>query len=146
MAGEIFGSSYDTFAGMLAIDEKGAELRWLADHPYDSNERLSAAVQSFPMLVKPGGKLGFPKEYEDNQRARRTVIGQDKDGRILFMIASQGDFTLHQLSVYLTESDLNLEIAFNLDGGPSSGILVANPQEIIPAQTLLPFVILVYPQ
>jgi hypothetical protein len=51
---------------------------------------------------------------------------------------------LHQLSMYLTESDLNLDIAINLDGGGSTGILVANPREIISPNTLLPFVILVY--
>jgi len=142
--GEKIGSGYDEFAGMLAITDNGAQLRWLADEPYDPNEQLLAALQSFPVLVRPGGELGFPERYEDNQQARRTVIGQDKNSRIILIVASQGYFTLHQLSVYLTESDLNLDIAVNLDGGPSSGILLANPQEIIPAQTLLPLVITAY--
>ena len=61
---------------------------------------------------------------------------------MLFMVAPEGYFTLHQLSVYLTESDLNLDIAVNLDGGGSTGILVANPPEIIPPTRPLPFVIL----
>jgi hypothetical protein len=142
--GRSIGNSYDTYAGMLAINELDAELRWLADKPYDPNENLSAALQSFPVLIKPVGKMGFPEQYEDGVQARRTVIGQDLDGRILFIVASQGYFTLHQFSVYLTESDLNLSIAVNLDGGPSSGILVTNPPEIIPAQTPLPFVIVAY--
>lgn len=142
--GVAIGSSYDTFAGMLAINDHGAELRWLEDDPYDPNEPLMAALQSFPILIKPDGELGFPEQYEDNLQAQRTVIGQDIDGRMLLIITSQGYFTLHQLSVYLTESNLNLDIAINLDGGPSSGILVANPHEIIPAETLLPLVILVY--
>jgi uncharacterized protein YigE (DUF2233 family) len=142
--GEIFGSSYDAYAGMLAISDHGTELRWLANQPYNPNESLLAALQSFPMLVKPGGELGFTEQYEDSLKARRTVIAQDQDGRILFIVASRGYFTLHQLSVYLTESDLHLDIAVNLDGGPSSGILIAKPQEIIPAQGLLPVVILAY--
>jgi hypothetical protein len=129
---------------MLAIHELGAELRWLIEKPYDPAERLLAALQSFPVLVKPGGQLGFPEQHEDNIPARRTVIAQDRDGRILFLIAPRGTFTLHQLSVYLTESDLNLDIAINLDGGPSAGILVAHPWEVIGSQTSLPFVILVY--
>jgi hypothetical protein len=62
------------------------------------------------------------------------------------MVAPQGYFTLHELSVYLTESDLNLDVALNLDGGGSTGILIANPREIISPNTLLPFVILVYPR
>ena len=58
--GEPFGSSYEPFAGMLAISDHGAELRWLTEKPYDPNEPLRAALQSFPLLVKPGGELGFP--------------------------------------------------------------------------------------
>lgn len=142
--GGSFGSSYDSFAGMLAISDEAVELRWLAEKPYDPGEPLRAALQSFPLLVKPGGELGFPAQYEDNLKARRTVIGQDWEGRILLLVAPQGYFTLHQLSLYLTESDLQLHIALNLDGGPSSGILLADPPESIPSQSLLPFVILVH--
>ena len=142
--GEAFGRSFNGFGGMLAIDQSGAELRWLVQEPYNSDEPLQAALQSFPILVQPGGELGFPAERENHARARRTVIAQDRDGRILFMVAPEGYFTLHQLSVYLTESDLNLDIALNLDGGGSTGILVARPREIIAPRTLLPFVILVY--
>lgn len=142
--GEASGRSYGGFGGMLAIKEDRAELRWLVQKPYNSYEPLQAALQSFPILVQPGGELGFGAERENNVSARRTVIGQDKNGRILFIVAPQGYFTLHQLSVYLTESDLNLDIAVNLDGGGSTGILVANPREIITPNRSLPFVILVY--
>jgi uncharacterized protein YigE (DUF2233 family) len=142
--GEASGSSFDDFGGMLAINESRAELRWLVQKPYNAYERLQAALQSFPILVQPGGELGFGPERENGVSARRTVIGQDKDGRILFIVAPQGYFTLHQLSVFLTESDLNLDIAMNLDGGGSTGILMASPRDIIPPTRPLPFVILVY--
>lgn len=142
--GQARGQSFDGFGGMLAVKPDRAELRWLVEQPYNSHERLQAALQSFPMLVKPGGELGFGTERENYAKARRTVIAQDQDGRILFIVAPLGYFTLHQLSVYLTESDLHLDIAVNLDGGGSTGILVANPREIIPSKVLLPFVILVY--
>lgn len=144
LKGKTFGSSFKGFGGMLAIDRARAELRWLVEKPYNSDEPLQAALQSFPILVKPGGRIGFPAARENHAKARRTIIGQDSDGRILFIVAPQGYFTLHELSVYLTESDLNLDIAVNLDGGGSTGILVANPREIIPSKVLLPFVILVY--
>ena len=142
--GKALGSSFEGFGGMLAINQDQAELRSLVQKPYNSNEPLQAALQSFPILVQPGGKLGFGVEREDNARARRTVIAQDKHGRVLFIVAPEGYFTLHELSVYLTESNLNLDIAVNLDGGGSTGVLVANPREIIPSKVLLPFVILVY--
>lgn len=141
--GQAFGHGFNG-GGMLTINESRAELRWLAQEPYNPLEPLQAALQSFPILVTPGGGLGFGAERESNVTARRTVIGQDKAGRILFMVAPQGYFTLHQLSVYLTESDLNLDIAVNLDGGGSTGIIVADPYEIIPPNRPLPFVIQVF--
>jgi hypothetical protein len=144
--GRAVGRSFHGFGGMLAIRPSGAELRWLVEKPYNPYERLEAALQSFPILVKPGGELGFGAERENHVSARRTVIAQDKDSRILVMVAPQGYFTLHQLSVYLTESDLNLDIAINLDGGGSTGILVANPRELISSDRPIPFVILVYPR
>ena len=144
--GQAFGRSFRASGGMLAIAGDRAELRWLAREPYTSAEPLQAALQSFPMLVEPGGRLGFGPERESYARARRTVIAQDTQGRILFLVAPQGYFTLHQLSRYLTESDLGLEIAINLDGGGSTGILVADPRELISPTRPIPFVILVYPR
>ena len=142
--GKASGSSIYGYGGMLAINASSAELRWLAQRPYNPTEPLQAALQSFPILVKPGGELGFGAERENNVKSRRTALGQDKDGRILLIIAPQGYFTLHQLSVYLTESDLHLDIAVNLDGGGSTGIMVASPLEIIHTRRAIPFVILVY--
>jgi uncharacterized protein YigE (DUF2233 family) len=144
--GEVIGSSYGAFAGMLAVTPNGPELRWLAQQPYNPDEPLLAGLQSFPILVKPGGVMGFPAENEDNKSARRTVIGQDRQGRILLMVASKGYPTLHQLSVYLADSDLDLDMAVNLDGGPSRGVLVANPPEGIAAFSALPIVITVHPR
>ena len=117
IAGVPMGTSYGDFGGMFAINENGPKLRWLAQQPYDPNEVLHSALQSFPILVKPGGELGFPAVNEDNLMARRTVIAQDQSGNILLMVAPQGNLTLHQLSAFLTNTDLDLDIAVNLDGG-----------------------------
>jgi uncharacterized protein YigE (DUF2233 family) len=142
--GETLQRGVNRFEGLVAIDPDGAEVRWLDKQPYGSSEPLQAALQSFPILVEPGGGLGFPAGRDSQARARRTVIAQDRDGRVLFMIAPQGYFTLHELSAYLTESDLDLDIALNLDGGGSTGIFVADPRDSIPPTRPLPFVILVY--
>ena len=50
---------------------------WFAARPHTPDEPLQYALQSFPMLVKPGGILGYPDE--DGRPARRTVIGMDGD-------------------------------------------------------------------
>jgi exopolysaccharide biosynthesis protein len=144
--GKAIGSSYGDFAGMLAITDSGPELRWMAEKPYQPSEPIRYGLQSFPILIKPGGEMGFPVQYEDNIQARRTVIGQDQDGQILLLVTSRGVFTLHKLSLYLSQSDFDLDIAINLDGGPSSGILLVDPYEEIPPFSLLPVVITVYAQ
>jgi hypothetical protein len=138
------GASYGDFGGMLAISGGHPELRWLAQRPHDPNEPLQSALQSFPILVKPGGELGFGPEHEDDVQARRSVIAQDQAGRIFMMVAPQGNLTLHQLSAFLTNADLGIDIAINLDGGPSSGILLVEPDEVIPALSPLPIVITVH--
>ncbi len=145
--GAATGISHGTFAGMFAVTDSGASVNWLADVPYfDDNdpylhgERMTQAVQSFPLLVKPGGVMGYPDE--DGAAARRTVVGQDTNGRFLLILAVNGRFTLHQLSQWLVESDLGLDIALNLDGGTSTGLRFADGSGV-EAFALLPVVILV---
>lgn len=142
--GAASGVSYSGFGGMLAIDASGPQLRALAERPYAPDEPLTYALQSFPLLVRPGGQLGYPEE--DGQRARRTVIAQDGDGRFLFIVAPWGSFTLHELSRWLVNGDLDLAIALNLDGGASSGLLLANSALNIPSFTAVPAVIALFPR
>ncbi len=78
VSGKASGRSFEGYGGMLAITPAGAQVRWLVEKPYSSTEQLQAALQAFPILVKPGGELGFGQEKETNARARRTVIAQDK--------------------------------------------------------------------
>jgi uncharacterized protein YigE (DUF2233 family) len=136
------GTTYEDFGGMLAIGDNGPYLQWLKQEPYDPEAPISAALQSFPMLVKPGGVIGY--DEEDGERARRTVIGQDYDGRFLIIITPSATFSLAEMSRYLVDSDLDLDLALNLDGGASTGLLLAEPAEGIPAFVLLPSVILIY--
>ncbi len=140
--GQPYGASYEGFGGMLIVDDSGLEIRWLQQEPYAASEKFIAAVQSFPMLVLPGGQL--PPGNDNNDVARRTVIGQDRDGRLIMMVAGIGRFSLSELARYLVSSDLNLDRALNLDGGASTGMLLADPAEGVIAFSLLPTVILAY--
>lgn len=138
------GVSYQNCCGMLTLPEGFPQLRSLATHPYDPQEPLYEALQSFPVLVHPddaGGRI-----EPGGQRARRTVIAQDQAGRIILLAASWSHFTLEELSRFLRQSDLEIEIALNLDGGASTGLLLATPAEGVPAFALLPLVIAVYPR
>lgn len=98
----------------------------ITDHPYiiDTADtpipEISPAVsvlQSFPLLISKG----LPAIKEDsNKLARRTVVAADKSGDFLIIIADKTPVSLYALMNTLLESDLELEIALNLDGGPST--------------------------
>jgi uncharacterized protein YigE (DUF2233 family) len=117
------GKSYTGFGGMFAVQSDRVQVRWLVARPYNPVEPLSQAVQAFPMLVHSGGKPGVTED--DGNLARRTVVGQDRRGRIVFLVSPDLFFTLKNLSAFLVTSDLELDAALNLDGGTSSGLMLA---------------------
>ena len=139
--GEVSGATYD-FGGMISIRDGVLDLQALSAEPYTSNNPPDAGLQAFPMLVNRDGSAAFTEASVN--RARRTIIAQDKSGMVLFMIADRSYFTLTELSGFLAASDLDLAIAFNLDGGPSSGLLIREPELAIPSPVLLPTVLTVY--
>ena len=89
--------------------------------------------------------MGFPAGTDEGLPDRRTVIAQDRVGRILIIVAPSGFLSLHEMATFLAESDLELDIALNLDGGASTGIwLSAGEREVkIDSLTPIPSVILV---
>jgi uncharacterized protein YigE (DUF2233 family) len=142
--GRIWGTPYGEFAGMLAVTpDDGVSVRWLRDQPYDPGEPLKEALQSFPVLVKPGGVMGFPADADDARPARRTVVAQDYQGRILIIVAPRGTLSLHELARFLAESDLDLDVALNLDGGYSTGLwlqadgLIVNIDSFVPVPSVV---------
>lgn len=147
-AGATHGHSYDAFAGMFAVTESGPEVRWLGARPYDPAEPLVAALQAFPMLVLPGGTAGVAPGDAGSDASRRTWIGQDGEGRVLVGVAPAGGLTLADLSAWLAGADLGLDRALNLDGGGSTGLLLAadGGDDVVAAFDRLPTVILAYPR
>lgn len=144
--GRFEGSSYVGQGGMFAVSPEGAVwLQSLADQPFDPNVPLAQALQGWPMLVKPS--IGASYYAEDYDRARRSALGLDHDGRVVLIVASTPVFTLGEFSAWLAASDLELESAVNLDGGASSGLIVRSdsaPERIEPFVPL-PIVLLVLP-
>ncbi len=144
--GQVSGQSYGDYAGMLAVLPNGrVQVRWLQTTPYRPSEPLAQAVQCFPVLVKPGNVMGFPPDADEGQVARRTVVAQDVAGRILFIISPTPRFSLHELAVFLVESDLQLDVALNLDGGLSTGLWLAGEDLKLNSLVPLPAVIVVEP-
>lgn len=142
--GATSGASYEGFGGMLAVaPDGGVSLRPLRDQPYDPAEPLDQAMQSFPMLVFPGGA---PAEIEDNgQHARRSALAIDRSGRLLLIVVPTTGFTLRGLAGWLSQSDLDVDRALNLDGGSSTGLYLKDGalEEAIDSFGPLPIVLLV---
>jgi len=146
--GKVWGALYERededwdFAGLLGLFAVTADgqvsVRWLGDRPYDPAEPLREALQSFPVLVKPGGVMGFPPDAEEGPPARRTVVAQDRQGRILFIIAPRGYFSLLQLARFLADSDLDLDVALNLDGGRSTGLWLETNERPVRIDSIVP--------
>jgi hypothetical protein len=160
--GQAWGTPYGDFAGMFAVslstpsvnfahpeaeatphtaepgEEERASVRWLHTQPYDPAEPIKEAVQSFPVLIKPGGVMGFPADADDGRPARRTVVAQDLQGRILFIVAPRGHLSLHALARSLAESDLGLDVALNLDGGFSTGLWLQTEEKAVKIDSLVP--------
>jgi uncharacterized protein YigE (DUF2233 family) len=138
------GASYAGFGGMLAMPPGGGvALRALRDQPYDPGEPLEQALQSFPMLVFPGGAAADIED--DGRRARRSAVALDRAGRVLLLISPTSEFTLRELAVWMSQSDLDVERALNLDGGSSTGLYLQDEglEEAIDSFGPLPIVLLV---
>lgn len=116
------GVVYQGFGGMFAVSGAEVRVRWNVQEPYH-DEPLTYALQNFPMLVLPGGAPNL--DIDDNGRVSlRTAVGQDRSGRVVFVVSPGATFTLTEFGQWLAASDLDLAVALNLDGGTSSGLLL----------------------
>ena len=143
--GQRWGTSLGDFAGMFAVTPEGqVSVRWLNSWPYAADEPLSEAVQAFPVLVKPGGHMGFPAGAGDDLPDRRTVIAEDRAGNILVLVMPGGHLSLHELATFLATSDMNLDIALNLDGGGSTGLWLAAGEREIEIDSVTPLSVVIF--
>jgi hypothetical protein len=127
--GQVHGRSYTGFGGMFSVRDGQPALRWLATQPYRPDQRITQAVQSFPMLAHDGGAISSIPE--DGSRNRRSFIAVDRQARVVMGVTTAPIWTLTGLAAYLVEqSGLDLSEALNLDGGASSGLWIAEVPEI----------------
>ncbi len=122
--GQVHGQTYRGFGGMFFVRDGQPALRWLVEYPYQPDPRITQAIQSFPMLARAGQVIdGIPAS---EQRSRRSFVGIDRDGWVVFGVTTMPVWRLTGLADYLLHrSDLALESVLNLDGGASSGVWVS---------------------
>ena len=75
-------------------------------------------VQGWPMLLIDRTSL---RGLDDVDLARRTAVGVDEGGRVVWMVATQS-LTLADFARRLQASELGLTDVVNLDGGTSTGM------------------------
>lgn len=115
--GQVFGDSYRDRGGTFLVQNGKPLLRSNLESPY-AGEPLEQAIQAFPMLVYEGEAVYNARESEPV--SRRTVIAQDRSGRVLLMATPLLGLSLAALSTYLPTTDMDLLHVLNLDGGGSS--------------------------
>jgi hypothetical protein len=122
--GVVYGQSYRGFGGTFIVENDIPRIRSNVLEPYDGSY-LQQAVQAFPMLVLNGEQAYFDDTQE--RITRRTVIGQDVQGRIIIMATPGMGMTLAETSAYLVSTDMELVNALNLDGGGSTMMVINTP-------------------
>lgn len=116
--GQQFGSPYQRGGTFMVEDGEAKVVR----NPIVVNDRITQAVQAFPLLIE-NGRQAYTNP-NDTFPARRTFIGEDESGRIIIMIATGFGIGLHELSEYLPTTDIGFVTATNLDGGGSTMLYV----------------------
>jgi len=137
--GEKFGTNLTSASvGELVINDHGLlDIQANADITNEQN-----ILQSYPLLISPDKKENIASD--SGQVAPRTIVAKDNAGNILFIFTKNYYFSLYTLQNYLKKSDLNLAIALNLDGGPSSGYSLNTTPPMVSDSAEVPNVVMVF--
>jgi hypothetical protein len=98
----------------------GARVLDLTRRPLDPKRPGWREVAQSFMLFDTAGTLRIRKS---NQVAKRTVVAEDQQGRLL-AITSEGGYTLHEFGKLLLASPLKLSHAMSMDGGDEAELCV----------------------
>jgi len=118
--------------GTITLHDRG-------EFALDRVEDIRVAIQAGPRLVEADAAPGI--RSNDYAFAHRTVVGRDRAGRFVILAVHstpRGQFgpslwemmrLVGEEGLGMVSPDLALDVALNLDGGPSSGLFV-RPAEI----------------
>jgi hypothetical protein len=104
-------------AALLVRDGRAELMR----QPKKKLPPLMFGVQGWPTLVWQGEIVAELDEIDKGEMARRTAVGVDDTGRVLWIVDNQGS-TLTGFAQRLLQEEIGLVSAVNLDGGASTGL------------------------
>lgn len=142
--GEASGSAYQDRGGTFLIRNGVPSIVPSRSQQLPNISTIEQAAQGFPLLVENGRQAYFADG--SGERTRRTLIGIDRQGKVLIMVAPFLGLPLAELSAYLPTTDLEIETAFNLDGGGSTMIALPGADYFQPSLDQAPTVLAVYPR
>ena len=134
--GVTYGRGYFRMQGEFRVSGAGVSIRRVTERYLSDGTRTLASLESYPLLIAPGGFsdpcLGRGERFSRFGEwcflpavpAERALVGLDGAGFLVFLLVPSKTFTLIGLADWLQRSDLNLDVALNLDGGSSAGMLV----------------------
>ena len=102
----------------LVVREHRAEI---VRQPKKRIPPMTLGVQGWPTLLWEGAIVPEMAELDDGSVARRTAVGVDAEGRVLWVVDGFGS-TLTGFAQRLLQEDIGLIAAVNLDGGASTGL------------------------
>jgi exopolysaccharide biosynthesis protein len=140
--GVVYGTPYTTRGGLFAIQDGLPRIRSNLTEPYQPGEALEQAVQAFPMLIEDGAPAFFNETGD--RSTRRTAIGIDSQGRVIWIVTPLIGLTLAEMSAFLTASDLGIVDAFNLDGGGSTMLWLRPLEYALVSRDRVPAVLALY--
>jgi uncharacterized protein YigE (DUF2233 family) len=151
--GELFGAPFGSDGrigtpGLFTVLDDQAAIFALGHGDYNPRGlRFDQAIEAYPILLLPGRTVFYPEPKGDDpaRRARRTVIAIDPEGQVVVIVVDYAIFTLRELALWLAASNLTLDMALNLDGGRSSGLILeaGEVDRVIPSYVPLPIVLAV---
>lgn len=117
--------------GILAIDDTG-NARLFKNTASLNENKYVFAIQNGPVLLDEKGNIGISEDT--GKTASRTAVGLDDKGNVILIILKQSllnadnQMTLYRFAHLLKESPefakLDLRATLNLDGGPSTGMMI----------------------
>lgn len=135
-------TAYTDRGGIFAVTGDSVRVRSTLREPF-RGEPLDQAIQAFPLLIVDGAQAYT--NTRGDRVTRRTAIAQDAQGRVLLLATPLLGPRLSEMSAALAESNLNIQTAFNLDGGGSTMLYAAGDAPVtISSLDAVPVVLAVY--
>ena len=139
-----YGSGYQDRGGTFFVRDDAPAVTSYRSPPAKFDSSITQAIQGFPLLAHNGQQAYF--SATGGERNRRTVIADDRSGRILILVAPYLGLSLRDLSAYLATTDLDIVTAINLDGGGSTMLALPAADYFQPSFDAVPTILAVYPR